>query len=162
MRQFIDHVDHVAWICRMENLEQKVAELAALCAVDFGEPAVNADLGLTIYLSWEAGLEVVAPHAEVTPYNRLLHERLERNGEGMWGVIFGVEDLEVARERARQLGYTPTPVVGESPDSPWADKVSKVRESRATEFLGTWMIFGEIAYPEGIVSFLRHNENNKG
>lgn len=143
----------------MENLEAKVSELAALCGIDFGEPAINADIGLTIYLSWEAGLEIVAPHAEITDYNRLLHERLARHGEGMWGVVFGVEDLEEARERARSLGYTPTPVVGESPDSPWKDRVLSVKESRATEFLGTWIIFGQITYPDGIVNFLREKSS---
>lgn len=156
MNKFIDHVDHVAWICRSENIEQKVAQIGALCGVDFGEPAVRADLGLTIYLSWEAGLEIVTPHETRTSYNRLLHERLDRHGEGMWAVVFGVADLEEARERARSLGYEPSPVVGESPDSPWAGKVLSVRESRATEILGTWIIFGEISYPDGIVSYLQN------
>ena len=152
MKKFRDHIDHVAWICHEENLDRNVKLLSELFAVDFGEPAIRKDLGLTIYLSWESGLELVAPHAEVTPYNGLLHERLERRGEGMWGVIFGVENLENARERARALGYTPTPVVGEAPDTPWAGKV-EVRESRATEFLGTWLIFGQIGYAEGVVTF---------
>ena len=152
MKKFRDHIDHVAWICREENLDRNVKMLSALCNVDFGEPAVRGDLGLTIYLSWEAGLEIVAPHTGVTPYNRLLHERLEQRGEGMWGVIFGVDNLEAARERARTLGFTPSPVVGEAPDTPWAGKV-QVQESRATEFLGTWLIFGEIGYADGVVTF---------
>lgn len=152
MKKFLNHVDHVAWICRRENLEANVEALARLCDVDFGAPAVRDDIGLTIYLSWEAGLEVVAPHAEVTPYNKLLHDRLEQRGEGMWGVVFGVNHLEEARERARSLGYVPTAIVGEAPDAPWAGKV-KVQESRATEFLGTWVIFGEIGYSDGVVSF---------
>lgn len=154
MKQFLNHVDHVAWICQPENLEPTVKSLSLLCDIDFGEPAVREDLGLTIYLSWESGLEVVAPHANLTPYNKLLHERLNTRGEGMWGIVFGVENLEDARERASSLGYTPSPVVGESPFSPWASKVTSVRESRATEILGTWIIFGEITYPEGIVSCL--------
>jgi len=152
MAKFINHIDHVAWICRRENLARNVEMLAMLCDVDFGEPAVRDDIGLTIYLSWEAGLEIVAPHDEVTEYNKLLHDRLEQRGEGMWGVIFGVEALEKARERARSLGYQPSPVVTESEDSPWRGK-TVVKESRATEFLGTWLIFGEIDYAEGVVTF---------
>jgi len=152
MKKFLDHVDHVAWICRPENLGSTVLALSQLCNIEFGEPAVTDDLGLTIYLSWEAGLEVVAPHPKVTAYNQLLHERLETRGEGMWGIIFGVDKLEDAIERARKLGYNPSPIVGNNPESPWADKVETVRESRATEILGTWFIFGEISYPEGTIS----------
>src|SRR5690606_24107721 len=90
MKKFFDHVDHVAWICHAENLEANVSKLSALCRVDFGEPSVRDDIGLTIYLSWEAGLEIVAPHPQRTPYNGLLHDRLAQRGEGMWGVVFGV------------------------------------------------------------------------
>lgn len=154
MKKFLKHVDHVAWICRPENLESTVNSLSLLCDVDFGQPSSRADLGLTIYLNWASGLEVVAPHAEVTAYNKLLHKRLEERGEGMWGVIFGVDNLEEARERARALGYTPSPIVGANKDSPWSSQVESVRESRATEILGVWFIFGEITYPDGIISCL--------
>jgi hypothetical protein len=152
MKKFIDHVDHVAWICRQENLDRCVETMSKLCNIDFGEPLVHEEFGLTIFLSWKAGLEIVSPHAQVTTYNKLLHERLDNRGEGMWGVIFGVENLEAARERARLLGYQPTPIVSEALNTPWAGKVN-VQESRATEFLGTWLIFGETGYGEGLVTF---------
>ncbi len=156
MLKFIDHVDHVAWISRIENIEKNAEMISKLCNVELDGPFVPEGLGLTIYMSWAAGLEIAAPHNEVTKYNRPLHDRLEARGEGMWAVIFGVKNIEEARQRAEAMGFTPSPVIGESEQSPWAGSVL-VKESRATEFLGTWLIFGEISYRDGLVKIEHHD-----
>jgi Glyoxalase-like domain len=151
--KFVDHVDHVVWVARPENVEASAAQLGALSGIELDGPWVRDDIGLTIYVSWDAGLEIVAPHPEQTAFNQPLHDHLASRGEGMYAIVFGVEDIEAARERARTLGYSPSGLMTEGADAPWAGKHEKLLESYAGTFLDTWFIFGQIDYAPGVVTF---------
>jgi hypothetical protein len=67
----------------------------------FRDPGV-AEFGLVnaVFALGDCFLEVVAPTRPGTAASRYL----ERNGDGGYMVIFDLEDLEPARERAQQLG----------------------------------------------------------
>lgn len=152
MTRFIDHVDHVTWVCHQAEIDASAARLGALCDVELQGPWVREDLGLTIYLSWDAGLEIVAPHPRPTPFNQMLHDHLGQHGEGMFAVVFGVKDIEAARKRARALGYEPSELMTESADAPWAGKHERLLESVIGRFLNTTFICGQIDYAEGVVN----------
>jgi hypothetical protein len=150
--KFTDHVDHVVWVCHEANIRECAAQLGALCGVQVEGPWMRSDVGMSICLSWEAGLEIVAPHAETTAVNQMLHDHLAAHGEGMFAIVFGVNDIAVARDRARALGRT-TVDMSEGEDSPWADKHDSIIECLAGSFLNTRIIFGEIEYPKGVITF---------
>jgi hypothetical protein len=149
--KFVDHVDHVVWITYPDKIDAAAAELGTLCNVKMEGPWVRDDIGLTICVSWEAGLELVAPHSERTDFNGPLHDHLAERGEGMYAIVFGVRDIQAAAERARFLGYSPGAFMTEGTDTPWAGKHDKLLESHVTKFLNTWILYGQIDYPDGVV-----------
>ena len=107
-------------------------------------------MGFTMYLSWEAGLEIVSPHIQRTDFNAALHDRLDDKGEGILAVVYGVRDLERHKARLEKLGYAPGPLMDDHPDSPWHDKLV-LAERIAGDFLGSWFIMGDIDYAEGVI-----------
>jgi hypothetical protein len=81
MRQFVNHVDHVAWVCHIENLERYAEQLSALANVEMLGPFAREDLGLSVYISYEGGLEIVAPLDGVhNEFNSPLRDRLGKTG----------------------------------------------------------------------------------
>lgn len=65
---------------------------------DDGEAAA---FGVRVAMAWDAGIELVSPIPGVPSPIRT---EMERNGEGLKGVVFAVPDADAALERARELG----------------------------------------------------------
>ncbi len=151
MGRFTNHIDHVAWISRLENIEANVAKLERLADAKL-ERFVFKEMGFVMYVSWEAGLEVVAPTTEPTEFNQALRERLETRGEGVAAVVYGVRDIEKSKARLERLGITPGPLMEDHPESPWHHKLV-LKERFADEFLGSSFIMGDIDYAEGVIPF---------
>ena len=146
MRQNINRVDHVVWLSQLQNQDANVRKLSELCNLDFGESYSNHHLGVRIYLSWEAGLEIIAPLGQEAPFAIQLHDHLARRGEGFFAVIFGVDDIVKARERTAALNYQVGDVLQLVGDEPFARKTEVMKEIFVGEFMRTVMIFGEIVY----------------
>ena len=70
-------------------------------------------------IDWDAGLEVVAPMDEKTDFNQGLHDWLDARGEGMLGIVFGVENLEKHKEKLEAKGMQIGPLMDDLPTSPW-------------------------------------------
>lgn len=151
MKKFVNHIDHVTWISSPENLAANVAKLEKLADARL-QRFDRKDMGFTMYLSWEAGLEVVSPMAEPTPFNQALHDRLRTHGEGIMAVVYGVRDLEKHKARVEALGYVPGPLMDDHPDSPWHHRLN-LKEKIAGDFLGSWFIFGDIDDAEDVIPF---------
>lgn len=152
MKKFVNHVDHVAWLVRPENLDAHVARLEALTGATLTRFA-RADMGFTMCISWEAGLEVVAPMAEQTDFNAWLWSELERKGEGVSSVVFGVRDLDAHKARLERLGFAVGPLMDDHPESPWHAKLV-LWERMAGEAINTNIILGDIDYAEGVIPFV--------
>ena len=151
MKKFVNHIDHVVWISRPETLDANIAALERLADAKLTR-FERKDMGFVMYLSWEAGLEVVSPMAEATEFNQALHHRLATHGEGIMGVVYGVRDLEKHKQRVEALGYAAGPLMDDHPDSPWHHKLV-LKERIAGEFLGSWFILGDIDYADEVIPF---------
>jgi hypothetical protein len=151
MKKFINHVDHVAWLSRPENLDANVARLEQITGATLARFA-RKDMGFTMCISWEAGLEVVAPMAERTEFNAWLWSELENKGEGVSSVVFGVRDLEAHKARLEALGIPVGPLMDDHPDSPWHDKLV-LWERTAGEVMNTNIVFGDIDYADEVIPF---------
>lgn len=149
MKKFINHVDHVAWISRPENLDANVAQLEKLTGATLTRFARN-DMGFTMCISWEAGLEVVAPMEARTDFNAWLWSELETKGEGVTSVVFGVKDLEAHKARLESLGCNVGPLMDDHPESPWHDQLV-LWERMAGEAMNTNIILGDIDYADGVI-----------
>jgi hypothetical protein len=73
MKKFVNHVDHVAWVSRPETIEANVRELEVLSNAQLTR-FERQDMGLILYISWEGGLEVVAPSVQPTEANQPLRD----------------------------------------------------------------------------------------
>lgn len=151
MEKFINHVDHVAWISRPENLEANVAQLEQLTGATLTR-FDRKDMGFSMCISWEAGLEVVAPMEERTDFNTWLWSELEAKGEGVTSVVFGVRNLDAHKARLEKMGIPVGPLLDDHPDSPWHDKLV-LFERQAGEVMNTNFILGDIDYADGLIPF---------
>ena len=119
MVQNINRIDHVIWICKPENQARYVEELSRICRVRFHGPVDKPDLGATIYISWSAGIEVITPISDTSPAAKPWIEHIAARGEGILGVVFGVTDIEEARNHAESLGYDVGSLIENTGDEPY-------------------------------------------
>src|SRR3546814_809738 len=96
--QNINRVDHILYIAWPENQEAYVEQLSKLCKVKFYGPVDKPEFGIRLYINWAAGLEVVSPVSDTAPWSLQMRDYLERRGEGVMNVIFGVRDINEAKD----------------------------------------------------------------
>jgi hypothetical protein len=152
MKKFVNHIDHVTWISRLETLEANVAELEKLSGAKL-QRFQREDMGFVMYISWEAGLEVVAPMNRPTDFNKALSDYLAARGEGIMGVVFGVDDLEKHKARLEALGFEVGPEMDDLPTSPWHHKLN-LRERAGGFVMNSAFILGDIDYADEVVTFV--------
>lgn len=151
MKKFTNHIDHVAWISRLENLDANIAELESLTGATLTR-FERKDMGFVMCISWEAGLEVVAPLEEPTDFNQWLRDWLDTRGEGVISVVFGVKDLDRHKARLAALGIEVGPLMDDHPDSPWHDRLV-LWERQAGMVMNTNFVLGDIDYADGVIPF---------
>jgi len=152
MKKFINHIDHITWISRPENMAANVAQLEQVSGVKL-EPYGSEEMGFSMYLSWEAGMEIISPLPHRTPFNEALHARLEQQGEGVYAVVFGVDDLEAHRQRLEALGLPVGPLMENQPGTSWTEKVV-VRERIGPDVMNTSFVLGQLDYREDVITYI--------
>jgi hypothetical protein len=151
MNQNVNHVDHIVWASYPQNLEANVRRLEELTKSVLDGPFDRVDLGMRVCVSFASGVEIISPLEGLdTPMTRRLWSFLEKQGESMFCVVFGVPDIEEARQRARKMGYEPGVLLTHVGSEPWVHKTEKFLESVVGDFMGTMFAFGEIEYANGV------------
>ena len=117
----VNRVDRVTAVVRPENLDATVAQLSFALQTAFYGPFEHPDDGTRIAVSWDAGIELVAPPS-LEPDDPL--------GERWSGVKVGVRDLDRTCERLARLGYEPTSRYSlVNGFEPWCDRFRRVDEA---------------------------------
>jgi hypothetical protein len=130
LTQAIQRIDHVGIIVYPENVDKYVKKLSQLLDITFDEPIRNEDAGVIAVLSWDSGLEIMAPLRKEGRY----WERLQRSGEGSTVLIFGVKDIDAAMRRAKEQGVDVDFEVKLNGDEPWLSRFKHFREARLEAF----------------------------
>lgn len=145
MKQIKNRIDHVAWMCRPENHDAYVKKLSDLLEVTFEANDGGPEFGLRLSWSWSAGLEVLSPAGNEKPHSKMCWDFLEKKGEGLFAVVFGVDDVQKSIDRAKSLGYTPSPLLYlPETTKPWRKRVEECTESVLDVFLGENLAIGRI------------------
>lgn len=151
MQKIVDHIDHVVWVSSLENLEANVAVLETVANTTLTR-FEREDMGFIMYLSWEAGIELVCPMEKTTEFNAGLTAHLQSRGEGIIGVVFGIRDLDAHKARLESLGIEVGPEMDDLPTSPWHNRLA-LRERMAGIVMNSWFILGDIEYEDGMIQF---------
>lgn len=132
MEQAIQKIDHVAIIVYRENLDAYVAKFSAVLGIEFDRPTIVESTGVVAALSWDSGLEILAPLRNEGRY----WDRLQKYGEGSTIIVFGVQDMDAAQQRARDAGVEVGFEVELRGTEPWFDRFEVFREARLNMFDG--------------------------
>jgi hypothetical protein len=164
MADTMNRVDHFIWVVRPENIEKYVASLSALLNVEFEHrdgPKIDGS-NLDVYLSWDSGLEIVAPlgadnsetgRLKEHPAAKTFFECLEKRGEGPYAIAFRVPNLEMAGDRARKQGRSLQYLQSSDRDQrvrthhAWTNKVVDNHEINIGEFVNITILLAQTEYP---------------
>ena len=152
-----NRIDHVIWIVRPENIERYVEEATRLFGVEFERlsgPSLDG-ASKDIYISFDGGLEFIAPLTPTDPMSRKFQDFLDEHGEGLYGLVFAVDRLVDRITDARQLGYPATDML-QSPDpgvrrnflASYTRRCIDAQEAYIGSLVGTEVVFGEFVYPD--------------
>src|SRR3546814_21156161 len=144
----INRVDHILYRAWPENQEAYVEQRSKLCKVKFYGPVDKPEFGIRLYINWAAGLEVVSPVSDTAPWSLQMRDYLERRGEGVMNVIFGVRDINEAKAHAESLGYATSDLIENTGDEPYAAETEVMKEIVVGEIANTLFTFGEIRSEE--------------
>jgi hypothetical protein len=106
MKHRIQRLSHVSFLYRPENLTHAIERLEKVLGIhDFDGPYDLTDFGIAFCVSWTGGIELISPLVADGggPYWGDLRTR----GERLYALIFGVQDLGAAQDRAIGAGATP-------------------------------------------------------
>ncbi len=98
---------HVVWCVRPDSLPGLQAYWTEALGVPLAAFEV-AGAGISVLMSWEAGVEIVAPGATPGTFTAALTGFLETSGEGVFSTVYEVDDLDAAVARAVASGATVT------------------------------------------------------
>lgn len=86
----------------VRDLEKGIALYSKLLGATFHSASPDAEsYGVRVVMSWDAGIELVSP---LPGRDSFVGKFIEKHGEGVVGVVFAVDDVDEARERAEKLG----------------------------------------------------------
>jgi len=84
----------------VKDIEKAGALFSELLGIRLEDYGVVEDMGVRAMVSWDGGLELVSPVRPDTEVARFMREK----GEGVYGVVFNVDDADEASDRAKKLG----------------------------------------------------------
>jgi len=104
MGRSIGKVDHVVMMVWPQNLEAATARVSELLGVEFEFFDVPIQ-GIKGALDTEAMLEFIAPRMDGSGSSESLERLLEKQGEGIHSITFGVADAHATNERLQKQGF---------------------------------------------------------
>ena len=88
----------------VRDLEKGIALYSKLLGATFHDQSIPAQpFGLRCAISWDAGIELVAP---LPGRDSFVSSFLEKHGEGLMGVVFTVDDVEECCGVAKEMGIS--------------------------------------------------------
>jgi predicted enzyme related to lactoylglutathione lyase len=138
-----NRVSHVVYCFRPENIDRAMQFLSDVLGATF-EDSSRPELGLRIYISLENGLELIAPSPDVGVVAERFTRFLDEHGEGVYNIVYGVEDLDETIERAKPFGVDVTHRSSFAHLPPWQGRFDVLDEAHFEPFLGMKITLGRI------------------
>jgi methylmalonyl-CoA/ethylmalonyl-CoA epimerase len=143
MQQPLNRVSHVVYCLRPESLDRVTEFFRSALDVEL-EDASRPELGLRIFVSLASGIELISPAPDLGPTPERFTQFLDEHGEGVYDVVFGVDDLDAASERAERHGASVTHRGSFAHVEPWAGRFDALDEAHLEPFDGVRLTLGRI------------------
>lgn len=89
----------------VNDLDRAVALYSDLLNTTFHPIQIAEEYGVRAAFSYEPGIEIASPIPGSNELMALaLTQHIKEHGEGLYGVVFSVDDIEQARAKAEELG----------------------------------------------------------
>ena len=89
-------------VIAVRDLDKAVELYSSMLGVSFEDASwTGSQFGITVAISWQAGVELCAP---IAGQESVVSQFLDENGEGVMGVVFATDDLEDAKAKAEAAG----------------------------------------------------------
>lgn len=138
-RQNVGRIDHVILLYRnRESQERARLKFSALLGIDDWDEIGEGSEGVYIFISWKSGIELMCPTREIPVFER----HLEKYGEGFYGMVFGVSNLDQAMNHIKHVGGGTPYVLGAPPNGVFR-KFDVVREAIVGDVGGIRLMLGE-------------------
>jgi methylmalonyl-CoA/ethylmalonyl-CoA epimerase len=91
-------------VVAVKDLDKAIATYSKLLGATFQDVSAGSEqYGVKAAISWDAGIELCAPIAGRDSY---VEQIINRQGEGLVGVLFCVDDVEQAHAQAEKIGIS--------------------------------------------------------
>jgi len=155
MQQQVNHVSHVCFVFRPENLTAAMQEFGkAFGITEWDGPTEIPEFGILLAQAVSEGVELLAPVRD----DNIFAEHLKAKGEGFFAMTFGVADVRAAAEKARRAGIEMhedeqgapfiidgmTAVNGGPAHPSWASKLRRYEEVSLKPVCGLNFYLGQI------------------
>jgi len=94
-------------VIAVRDLDEAVSLYSRLFNTTFreGDGAMAASYGIRAAVSWDAAIEIVSPLPESNAHmGQAVAQFLEKNGGGVYSVVFSVDNVDEAYNRAMEMG----------------------------------------------------------
>lgn len=122
-----NHLSHVIYCVEPQEFEPAVRYWTEALGADFAMIELPGEVGLLCAYAGEQGIEIISPVHDGAPAD--VREFLATKRAGPFGVVYAVDDLDAALERAAGSGAT----VGERRSytgrAPWSDSYKVLEEA---------------------------------
>lgn len=134
---------------RLENIDVATAKFVDVLGIqDMEGPEDLLAVGLRVAISWETGIEIIAPLASGA-HSAHIRQYIDSHGEGLFGVVYQVADLDAADRRAAAHGHPSRARLDPFEVNPgWRKRFSYLMESPLTPVAGVEMTLIQIG-PRG-------------
>jgi predicted enzyme related to lactoylglutathione lyase len=138
-----NRVSHVVYCFRPENFDRAAEFLSNVLGAKF-EDSSRPELGLRILISLESGLELISPSPDIGAVGERFTKFLDEHGEGVYNIVYGVEDLDETSERAKAYGVNVTHRSSFADLPPWKGRFDVLDEAHFEPHLGMKITLGRI------------------
>lgn len=126
-QQPIGRVSHVVFRVEPDHLDELRDLFLAIGAEPF-ELVDDPELGLRVWVSFDSGIEIIAPVYETGRAYAAVRAVLDQHGEGFHNLVFGVADLEAAATAAASVGVAEIRRVSFTGSPRWEDQFVQIEE----------------------------------
>lgn len=142
MTRGVSRIHHLVFAIKPEHFRKAIEDFSFVFGTAFYGPFVHEGRN-QVAVSWDAGLELQSPVdiGDGSALSAFLKER----GDGLYGFVFRVRDLDFSIERLAQAGMQPIARVnGLSGPEPWRERLSRLDEAIYAGFYGMNFALGQI------------------